>query len=336
MKGIGAVSLVELAYDLESSPRDWLQRSAERLRSMLPGAYGAWGWRMTLGEGPPHIVEAWMEGVADPLGALRAIHAQLPASYAAAFFRPGTLGGDLRTNLDRIDATPEIRENLTTWLEANSLSFTQAALGGFDAYGHGVAIGVSVPDVDQLARVTPIQQRVGVHLSTARRLRESLDGAEVFGLAEAVLEPDGRVAHLEGQATQARESLSDAVRRIDHARSRAERDHQESLELWQGLAAGRWSLIDRIDTDGRRYYVAVANPSEGVPARSLTPLERQIVAMAISGEPNKVIGYALGFAASTVAGKLSEAMRKLGVPSRIDLIRVGKRLLAGEEAGVFA
>ncbi len=334
MKGIGAVPLVEIAYDLEASPRDWLQRGAERRRGLIPGAHSAWGGRMYLGEDHPQIIEAWIEGVSDPIGVFRQIHQGMPAAYAASFFRPGTLHGDLSTNLERVDATAEMRDNVFEWLEQLGMSPHQSAVGGFDAYGHGVAVGVSLPGAESVGRLTPVQQRVGVHFNTARRLRESLDGAEIFERAEAVFEVDGRVAHLEGDAGQAREALTETVRRIDHARSRAQRDREDSLELWKGLAQGRWSLIDRIDTDGRRFYVAVANPAADIPARSLNDLERQIVAMAIAGEPNKGIGYALGFAASTVAGKLSEAMRKLGVPNRIDLIRVGKRLLAGEEAGV--
>lgn len=323
--------MVEVAYDLESSTRDWLRHGAQRLRDMIPGSYSPWGWRMELGEGAPKILDAWIEGVEDPVTSFQTLHDTMPAAYARAFFRPGTLSGDVWDNIDRIQATPEMRARVREWLGRLGSSLdTPFAFGGFDAFGHGMAIGVSLPQTKSpKPRLLRIQEYIGVHLNTARRLRESLEGTDPLAHAEAVFESDGRLAHLDTEARDAREVLTQTVQRIDKARSQAERDRHESLELWQGLSAGRWSLIDRIDTDGRRYYVAVANPPQGVEARALSALEQRIVAMAVAGEPNKIIGYALGLAPSTIAGKLSEAMRKLGVPSRIDLIRVGKRLLAG-------
>ena len=329
MKRTGPIPIVEVAYDLESSRTDWLRQTAERLRDMVPGSYRPWGWRMMLGEGPPKVIDAWMEGVEDAVGSFNALHDAMPEAMARVFFRPGTVRGDIWDNVDRIDATPDMREHLREWLAQTGSSMdAPIAFGGFDAFGHGVAIGLSMPK--DTARVLGVQERIGVHLNTGRRLRESLEGADPLAQADAVFEVDGRLAHLESAAGDAREVLTQAVRSIDRARSQSQRDRDESLDLWQGLTEGRWSLIDRIDTDGRRYYVAMANPPQGVQSRALSSLERQIVAMAVAGEPNKVIGYALGLAPSTIAGRLTAAMRKLGVPSRIDLIRVGKRLLAGQ------
>ena len=332
MKRSGPIPIVEVAYDLQPATSDWLRQSAERLRDMIPGSHSPWGWRMVLDEdGPPRIIDGWFEGVDDPLSMFKGLHDQMPPEYARAFFRPGIFSGNLRDNIERAVPSEELSETLREHLDRMGTSANLSmGFGGFDAFGHGVTIGIALPTLQTKARLMGVQQRIGVHLHTGRRLRDSLEGADPLAHADAVFEVDGRLAHLESAAGDARGALTHAVRSIDRARSRSERDRDESLELWQGLTEGRWSLIDRIDTDGRRYYVAVANPPQGIETRALSALERQIVGMAIAGEPNKVIGYALGLAPSTIGGKLSGAMRKLGVPSRIDLIRVGKRLLAGE------
>jgi hypothetical protein len=50
-----------------------------------------------------------------------------------------------------------------------------------------------------------------------------------------------------------------AAKAIDRARSRARSNEDEALELWQGLVAGRWSLVEQFDSDGRRFLVARKN-----------------------------------------------------------------------------
>ena len=99
------------------------------------------------------------------------------------------------------------------------------------------------------------------------------------------------------------------------------------------LDDGRWSVIEHFDSDGRRFYVAIANPALGVDVRALTELERQVAAMVIAGETNKTIGYALGFAESTIATYLACALRKLGLAKRIDLINLAASLLPGRVRG---
>jgi DNA-binding CsgD family transcriptional regulator len=73
------------------------------------------------------------------------------------------------------------------------------------------------------------------------------------------------------------------------------------------LEKTRWSLVDRVELEGRRYIVARETPPE------LTPRERQVVAFAKLGHHNKLIAYELGIAASTVRVLLRRAAQKLGV-----------------------
>src|SRR5690606_6591183 len=85
------------------------------------------------------------------------------------------------------------------------------------------------------------------------------------------------------------------------------------------LVAGRWSLVDRFESDGRRFFIARRNdPAVGGPSE-LTKRERQVVGYAAQGHTNDHIAYTLGLAPSTVSTHLRRAMRRLGVRTPADL-----------------
>jgi DNA-binding CsgD family transcriptional regulator len=166
--------------------------------------------------------------------------------------------------------------------------------------------------------------RIAAHISAASRLRRALPAAtpDVADGADAVLSPSGAIAHAEAPAQDrgARDSLRSAARAIDRARSKARTNEDEALELWQGLVAGRWSLVDRFDTDGRRYLVARKNDPEVRDPRALTLRERQVLAYAAMGHPLKLIAYSLGLSLSTVSVNRRTAMRKLGLEHHADIV----------------
>jgi DNA-binding NarL/FixJ family response regulator len=106
--------------------------------------------------------------------------------------------------------------------------------------------------------------------------------------------------------------LREGVRAIERARGPLRRrDPREAIELWRGLVAGLWSLVDHFDSDGRRYLVAHRNDPRTPDPRGLTERERQIVAYADLGQSNKHIAYQLGLSPSTVAVHLARAREKL-------------------------
>jgi DNA-binding NarL/FixJ family response regulator len=157
---------------------------------------------------------------------------------------------------------------------------------------------------------------VAIHVAQAARLRRRLAASP----AEAILSPDGHLEHAETStpAPHLRQYLTQAVQLRERARGPLRhREPDEALELWRGLVQGRWSLVDHIDSDGRRFILARRNEPE-VPGlrESLTQREQQVIARAALGESNKLIGYQLGLSASTVAFHLSSASRKLGVETR--------------------
>jgi DNA-binding NarL/FixJ family response regulator len=96
-------------------------------------------------------------------------------------------------------------------------------------------------------------------------------------------------------------------------------DPDAALDAWRALVAGRWSLIDHIDTEGKRFLVARRNEPDAPEASGLTLRERQVVAARARGLSLKLIAYDLGLSIATVGKSLHSAMTKLGVSCDAEL-----------------
>jgi DNA-binding CsgD family transcriptional regulator len=79
-------------------------------------------------------------------------------------------------------------------------------------------------------------------------------------------------------------------------------------------------MVDWFDSDGRRFVLALPNAPQINDPRGLTERESQVVAYAVLGQSNKMIGYRLGLSKSRVSMLLRSAMRKLGVRTRSQLV----------------
>jgi DNA-binding CsgD family transcriptional regulator len=163
--------------------------------------------------------------------------------------------------------------------------------------------------------------RITAHIAAALRLRRRIEQTAVE--SEAVLSPSGSILHATGPARDinARDRLRAAARSIDRSRGALRRsDPGEALEIWRALCEGRWSLVDRFESDGRRYLVAHRNEPTQPDLRKLSRREATVVGFVRLGQSNKEIAYALGISLSSVATHLSGALRKLGLPSRAGLV----------------
>jgi len=58
-----------------------------------------------------------------------------------------------------------------------------------------------------------------------------------------------------------------------------------AMENWRGLVDGRWSLVDRFDSDGKRFVVAVKNDPEARDPRGLSRREQQVSELVGLGGP---------------------------------------------------
>jgi DNA-binding CsgD family transcriptional regulator len=94
---------------------------------------------------------------------------------------------------------------------------------------------------------------------------------------------------------------------------------EEAVALWQGLIDGRWSLLEQIDNDARRWTLARNEPP--TPKPTLNRREQEVVDRVALGYSNKLIAYTLNLSTGTVANLIACASRKLGAHSRVNLIQ---------------
>lgn len=118
-------------------------------------------------------------------------------------------------------------------------------------------------------------------------------------------------------------ALREAAVAIDRVRGMLQRpDADEVLAHWGALLSGHWSLLVAFERDGRRYLLARRNEHPTGGRRALSRREAQVTAHAALGRPYKSIAHDLGLAPSTVATHLAAALRKLGLSSRRELVRL--------------
>ncbi|MCA9560834.1 MAG: helix-turn-helix transcriptional regulator [Myxococcales bacterium] len=324
MSGRAAATLavLEATYAPEDDERIWLQAVCDSLREAFDAGFGVTLGKARIPPGElPFVTTFVQSGTPVDFDALaRGLHEHLPMPFANDAYRsPGYV-----SMLFRGHAHIAMMDAAKCWIHEQS--DIDDILGTALSWTPSDAIAVSIPVGAALAGDggrAKLLWHVGAHLRCALRLRDR-------ALAEdAVIEPgSGRVVHAEGAARDVgvRERLRAQARAMDRGRTAAGRAEGEvALAAWRGLVDGTWSMVDRFDRDGRRYMIAKRNPPAEVSAAlvsKLTLREKQVAVLAATGASNKLIGYELGLAASTVATHLQRAARKLGVKSRVALCQV--------------
>jgi DNA-binding NarL/FixJ family response regulator len=187
----------------------------------------------------------------------------------------------------------------------------------------GIVFGAQLDSRETLSDATRARwRRVAFHVGAGYRLRLGLGSASLDDdSVEAVLDPDGGICHAApgARSRTACELLREMARRADRARGALRSEPDESLDLWEGLVRGRWSLVDHFDSDRRRFVVAHRNPIESADPRGLSPRERDCAELLGRGFTSKEIAYGLGLSAITVNHALVRARAKLGFQSLAEL-----------------
>ncbi len=201
-------------------------------------------------------------------------------------------------------------------------------------YGHADALGMSAhPEPGSVVTLTAglaertiltpherkILSQVTLHLESAYRLRKRPEAVR------AILTPRGKIVHREDGDLGA-SGLAERVSRIEQSRTRSRRRQPEALDLWGALVEGEASIVERFD-GGKRYYVVLDNPPSRRRHRALTRREAEIVRMSARGLPAKVVAYGLGVSSTAVSGALASSAAKLGLASRLGLLRAVSLLL---------
>jgi DNA-binding CsgD family transcriptional regulator len=320
-----AISIVEAAYDCVSDTQAWLGRLLDAAAPKFDRGFGVVA-AMYAPDVAPNAMSAESRHMNQTLlGALTGVS----MAHRDIFHRlHGTCPTGAITQV--LGMTVDEAKAWTPYVDYLHPLGVQELTGiiARDPSGHAVVLTVPMPDV---RRPTPRElatwSRIAAHIGAGARLRRAFPGVPSGDLsdgADAVLSPSGSVTHAEvgAQSPSARESLRHAAKAIDRARSKACSNEDEALDLWQGLVAGRWSLFDRFDTDGRRFLIARKNDPDVTDPRALTLRERQVLAYAAMGYPLKLIAYSLGISSSTVSANRQTAMRKLGLRTHADVVRL--------------
>jgi DNA-binding CsgD family transcriptional regulator len=327
------IAILEAAYDLTGNETDWLQRLLALSWSSLDGGYGITGW--TYDASAPDAVRirssTSFRATVDIIQSGMQFDEALPAvvrQTVVQIYRTGFVGNVAQapTVIRRAGLGAAIADRFEESLAelCRRCSFADSIWINAQDPTH-VGCMLFAPARSRRrpsAREVQKWQRVSAHLAAAFRVRRQFADArmatETAPTPEAVLRPDGRLEHAEEAAKPnlARDSLQRAVAAYDRARGGLRRrDPDEAVAIWQALVAGRWSLVDHFDSDGRRFVVAHRNDAIPPDGRALTVRERQVLAYAALGHSNKQIGYDLGLATSTVAWHLARARSKLRLPS---------------------
>ncbi len=319
------IDVVEASYDLDVDERTWLANLARLVRPLLDGGHGMLAYKFDTSKPPSQ----WYDDAA----ALDFDRADIPwiaemQASAPAMTKQfhvdfdGLLGlQDLASKLGLGD----VREGfpISPYFKRTGL-VDVIVLQTLEPGQRGVVFASPQPVRRTFdLRTRRLWARINSHIAAGRRLRAAV--AEDTAIEEVVLTPAGKVEHAEGEgiSVTARTALRAAVQRTEKARGKLRRtDPERATDAWTALVSGRWSLVDRYERGGRRYIVARRNEHAVRDPRALTQRERAVAHLAALGKSNKLIGYELGLAGSTIGSHLSTVMRKLGAGSRVELIQM--------------
>jgi DNA-binding CsgD family transcriptional regulator len=118
---------------------------------------------------------------------------------------------------------------------------------------------------------------------------------------------------------QLRERLRAAVVDLERAQCASDPSLRDEAVPCEPGIDGRLTPIDRFESQGRRYIVAVEVPRGW---SELSPRERDVVRRAIAGASNKEIARDLELAHATVRVMLHRAAAKLKARNRKELVAI--------------
>jgi DNA-binding CsgD family transcriptional regulator len=327
-KSSDLLRIVEAAYELDSPEDVWLKRIGELVRPLLDDGFGLAAFAFTRMPNMPPLLST-------------SLHLWMPEALAEAYPRifagmdpelrnrpfamgPCVTGSQMMGMRKEFAELPQMKSGLQRFGMFDSVWVTATDPTGVGCGFHAGRRVIAWPKARELQR----WGRIAAHLSSALRVRNRLRSAEFTEEPSAVFNAKGHVEHAIGLARErgVREVLQHAVLTLERVRGKERLENPDSaLGKWRALVAGEWSLMDRFETDGRRYIVARQNAPTVTGASALTQRERQVVGFAQLGHHNKLIAYELGIAASTVRVLMARAAAKLGASCREELLEHARK-----------
>ena len=322
MKSKDWVALIEAGYDLDGNEEVWLKSVLDQAsplfdRGWWPGLATYRFTPTTLGiehavtHGPSRLVKFLQDSADSAIVSSRAID---------LVYRSGVQIGSMSEQV--FSRLPEQRE----FMRRHTKGLYRDVLGIKALTGQGRGLMMTRLFFKTIIPTALERKRWPLmvsHLGAGLRLRTLAESLTLNSKpVEGIFDGSGKLYEAREQAKEAsaRDTLREAVRRIDHIRTRAGRsDPDAAMEAWEGLVQGRWSLVDHFDTDRRRFVVAIKNDPTYLDPRGLTMRERQVAEFVGLGHSCKEISYTLGISQSAVTNCTARAQTKLGLSSLTEL-----------------
>jgi DNA-binding CsgD family transcriptional regulator len=175
----------------------------------------------------------------------------------------------------------------------------------------------------------PLCGRWGTLIRHLGALAEARDWVDRGGL-EAVMSEAPRRSKRKSEALD--DSVRKALRDLDASRARAlvrrgDEEAGEAFDLWTYMLDRGFVVLEQTREGAKKRLVAVRlrDPAWEAMCR-LAPAERRVVDRVVRGLSNKEVAYELGIEEATVASRLRRAERRLGLRSRVELIRLAREM----------
>lgn len=318
------VRAAAVAYRLAPNRRDWLAAVTSVVGPAIGGGAGVIGFFYDL-ERPLH--DWFTEGAAYALG-----------GEELAFLRDAFEHADT-SDIGRIRGRLPMTElprysRVSAFLGAapgqppDEASTIFSRLGLVDVFGinipvgegHGVMFNVFETTRHRIpASRLPRIAKLASHVGAAARLRVPATGA----VEAAVFGANGALLHAPEEPVRSspvlRERANAWQRGLCKRRGDTEALH-ESLDAWTPLVDGRWSLLERVERDGKRFLVVHENAPDFRDPRALTADERAVAQLVALGDANKHIAYDLGRPLGSVSRMIHRIAKKLDVGTRAELV----------------
>lgn len=330
--------VLEHVYNLESGVADWLRAITSALDPFMDGGNGTLGAILrfrgpsAIGDLQHHQADEEIPAFHQFIAGLRAMRAAGGTGFDQLFSERGM--GTLRTN---VGAGP-----------------TNFFLEAFKRDGVSDAAGLIVPTRDESSvlfftarqretQPVPIQAKsrwiqLQRHIGAVYDLRTRLAEGSPAEMHSMWFDTNGRcVDRGLGDDADVRDRLRDAVRTYEASRSaRREAQRVDLQRYWTSVLSGQWVILDRFDSDGRRFIVALPVSQLGDTIRGLSHREREILDLVGDGLSNKAIAFELGVSTTAISTHVSNIFRKLGIDDRASAVRLVRTMRDSTNARLSA
>lgn len=157
------------------------------------------------------------------------------------------------------------------------------------------------------------------HIDSAHRLRQAIGKHE-----ECTRSAFPAIPYREPKSPQ--EALRYVLAAVEHVHGDVQHG-AASAEVWEGLYAGRWSIIDHHERHGRRYFFVLETDAGELDPLRFTPLQRRALCGLSRGLSDAEIATALGIKHDAASALVRTVRRKLRIPLRRDVIGLNDQCL---------